>query len=150
VRGSEIDTLSSIRGAIGSSAADTFQGDGGPNWFQGGVGRDVATGGSGRDLYDFDRTGDSLPGSANRDVISDFAHNSDKVDLTGIDANSAVAGNQAFVWLGGAPLTGAGQVDFISSSGNTIIQASTDADSTPEFQIRLTGSVILSEGDFFL
>ena len=51
-RGSETDTLSSIQGAIGSSAADTFKGDGGPNWFQGGGGRDVATGGAGRDLYD--------------------------------------------------------------------------------------------------
>ena len=113
-------------------------------------GRDVATGGAGRDLYDYDHTSDSLPGSANRDVINDFAHNSDKIDLTGIDANTAVAGNQAFVWLGDSPLTGAGQVDFITSGGNTIVQASTDADCTPEFQIRLTGTVTLSEGDFFL
>ena len=51
-RGSETDTLTSIQGAIGSSAADSFMGDGGPNWFQGGGARDVATGGAGRDLYD--------------------------------------------------------------------------------------------------
>jgi len=113
-------------------------------------GRDVVTGGAARGIFDHDHTSDGLPGSANRDMIIDFAHNSDKIDLTGIDANTAVAGNQAFVWLGDAPLTGAGQVDFITSGGNTIVQASTDADSTPEFQIRLTGIVTLSEGDFFL
>ena len=38
-RGVETDTLSSIRGAIGSSAADTFRSDGSPNWFQGAGGR---------------------------------------------------------------------------------------------------------------
>lgn len=149
-RGSETDTLTSIQGAIGSSAADTFRGDNGTNWFQGGAGRDVANGGAGRDVFDYDRTSDSVPGSANRDVINDFAHNSDKLDLVGIDANTTVAGNQAFTWLGDGPLTGAGQADFITSGGSTIVQASTDADATPELQIRLTGSIPLSEGDFFL
>ncbi|MFL5338166.1 MAG: calcium-binding protein [Geminicoccaceae bacterium] len=149
-RSAETDTLSSIQGAIGSSTADTFQGDGGKNSFQGGGGRDVATGGVARDVFDYDHTSDSRPGSTNRDVITDFAHNSDKIDLTGIDADATHAGNQAFVFVGGDALTGAGQVDFISSGGNTIVQASTDADSTPEFQIRLTGMVTLSEGDFIL
>ena len=58
-RGAETDTLTSIQGAIGSSAADRFKGDGDPNWFQGGGARDVATGGAGRDLYDLDRVQDS-------------------------------------------------------------------------------------------
>jgi hypothetical protein len=50
-RGSETDTLSSIRGAIGSSASDRFAGDGGPNWFQGRGNQDIFTGGAGRDVY---------------------------------------------------------------------------------------------------
>ena len=115
-----------------------------------GGGRDTATGGAARDVFDYDHTSDSRPGAANRDVITDFAPNSDRIDLTGIDANSLLAGNQAFLWLGDGPLSGPGQVNFITSGGNTIIQASTDADATPELQIRLTGSVTLSEGDFFL
>lgn len=149
-RGTETDTLIGIQGAIGSSAADTFLGDGGPNWFQGGGGRDVATGDAGRDLYDYDRTSDSLPGSANRDVITDFAHGSDKIDLSGIDANATIAGNQSFTWLADAPLTGAGQLNFVVSGGNIIVQASTDADAAPELQIRLTGIVTLDQGDFLL
>ena len=47
-------------------------------------------------------------------------------------------------------LTGPGEVGLFTSGGNTIVQASTDADATPELQIRLTGIVNLSAGDFFL
>ena len=148
-RGLETDTLSSIQGAIGSSAADTFKGDGGPNWFQGGGGRDVATGGTARDLYDFDRVQDSLPGSANRDVITDFAPGSDKIDLTGIDADAPVAGNQAFTWVDGNALTGAGQLGFFTSGADTTVRASIDADATAEFQIQLTGLRTLTVDDFY-
>ena len=58
-RGSETDTLTSIEGAIGSSAADTFQGDQFNNYFQGGLGKDTFTGGGGRDLYDFNAVAES-------------------------------------------------------------------------------------------
>jgi serralysin len=113
-------------------------------------GRDVVTGGAVRGIFDHDHTSDGLPGSANRDVIIDFAYNSGKIDLAGIAADVTYAGNRAFVWLGDRPFSGASQVDFITSGGNTIVQASTDADSTPELQIRLTGTVALGEGDFLL
>jgi Ca2+-binding RTX toxin-like protein len=149
-RGAETDTLSSIQGAIGSSAADRFTGDGGPNWFQGGGGRDVATGGAARDLYDFDRVQDSLPGSANRDVIGDLAPQSDRIDLTGIDADATVSGNQAFRFVGDTPLTGPGELGFRVSSGNTIVQASTDADAAPEFEIQLTGLTGIGDFVFYL
>jgi predicted outer membrane repeat protein len=145
-RGGETDTLSSIRGAIGSSAGDTFTGDGGPNWFQGGGGRDVATGGAARDLYDFDRVQDSLPGSANRDVIGDLAPQSDRINLTGIDADTTMAGNQAFRFVATDPLTGPGQLGYRLSGDNTIVRASTDADAGAELEIQLTG--LSGVGDF--
>ena len=62
-RGTETDTLTGIEGAIGSSAADTFKGDGSANWFQGGR-QGHYTGGGGRDLYDFNAVTDSRAGSA--------------------------------------------------------------------------------------
>ena len=150
-RGSETDTLTSIQGAIGSSAVDTFKGDSGPNWFQGGSGRDVATGGAGRDLYDYDRTSDSLTGSASRDVITDFAHNSDKIDLTGIDADTTRR-RQPGVPLGGHGRAGhaPGDLGYFRSGGNTIVLGSIDADSASEFQIQLTGIVNPTAADFFL
>ena len=52
---------------------------------------------------------DSGVGSTTRDVITDFDHLADKIDLMGIDADTTVAGNQAFRWVGTAALTGAGR-----------------------------------------
>ena len=68
----------------------------------------------------------------------------------GIDANTAVSGNQAFRWLGATPLSGAGQVGFFTSSGNTFIRGSNDADAASEFEIQLNGMKALSADDFYL
>ena len=40
------------------------------------------------------------------DVITDFAPVTDNIDLMGIDADSTVAGNQAFHWVDSAAFTG--------------------------------------------
>ena len=148
-RGSETDKLISIEGAIGSSAADTFKGDENANWFQGGLGKDTFNGGSGRDLYDFNAAAESGVG-ANRDVVIGFDHLVDDIDLMGIDANTAIAGNQAFRWVGSAALTGAEQVGFFTSGGNTIIRGSNDADAASEFEIQLNGMKALRVDDFYL
>ena len=149
-RGTETDTLTGIEGAIGSAAGDTFRGDAAANLFQGGLGKDTATGGAGRDLYDFNTVAESGVGTANRDVITDFAHLADKLDLMGIDADAAIAGNQAFRFVGTAALTGAGQAGFFTSGGNTIVRLSTDADAASEAEIQLTGIVALTAQDFYL
>ena len=77
---------------------------------------------------------DSKAGSTTRDVIKDFDHLVDKIDLMGIDADTTVAGNQAFHWVGTAALTGPGEVGYFTSAGNTIIHASNDRDTTAEFR----------------
>ena len=148
-RGSETDTLTGIEGAIGSSANDTFFGDNAANWFQGGGGKDTFTGGSGRDLYDYNLTSAAGLGTS-RDVITDFDHLVDDIDLAGIDADTGVAGNQAFRWVGAAALTGAGEVGYYTADGNTIIRMSTDADVTAEGEIQLSGIRTLTAVDFYL
>jgi serralysin len=148
-RGAETDTLTGIEGAIGSGGSDRFWGDGGNNWFQGGKGKDTFTGGAGRDLYDYNLTTASAVG-AGRDVITDFDHLVDDLDLAGIDADTGVAGNQAFRWVGSAALTGPGEVGFFVADGNTIIRMRTDADAAAEGEIQLTGIRTLSELDFYL
>ena len=89
-------------------------------------------------------------GATKRDVITDFLHLTDDIDLAGIDADTTVAGNQAFRWVGTAALTGAGQVGFFTSGGNTIIRGSNDADAAKEFEIQLVGIKTLSIDDFYL
>ena len=63
-RGGEVDTLTSIEGAIGSSKADRFKGDAGPNWFEGGLGKDVYTGGGFPDTYVFKAVRTARPAPA--------------------------------------------------------------------------------------
>ena len=105
------------------------------------------TGGGGRDTWDFNAIADS-PASASRDVIRDFTPGQDVIDLAGIDADATLPGDQSFRWVGKAVLTGAAQLGYYVSGGNTTIRASTDADAAAEFSIRLTGVKILSEADF--
>ena len=85
-----------------------------------------------------------------RDVITDFDHLVDDIDLMGMDANTTIAGNQAFRWVGTAALTGAGQLGYFTSSGNTIIRGSNDADAASEFEIQLNGIKTLTVDDFYL
>jgi Ca2+-binding RTX toxin-like protein len=149
-RGSETDTLTGIEGAIGSSAADMFRGDELANYFRGAAGKDTFTGGSGRDLYDFNVVGDSPAGSG-RDVVTDFVVGTDDLDLAGIDANTTVAGDQAFRFVGTAGLgTTPGAVGYFVSGGNTVVRASTDTDSTAELEIQLAGLVAPTVDDFYL
>ena len=151
VRGSETDTLTGIEGIVGSRAADTFKGDAGANWFMGGDGKDLYTGGGGRDTFDFNTVNDSRVGASARDVITDFTHGTDKIDLSGIDADTTKPGDQAFHWVGSAAFTGApGELGFFTSGANTVIQASNDGDATGELQIQLSGHPALSASDFYL
>jgi len=151
-RGGEVDTLVEIEGAIGSAGADTFRGDAKDNLFRGLGGKDTQTGGAGADRFDFDRASDSAPG-ADRDVVTDFAHLADEIDLLTIDARAATpAVNDAFVFLAarGATFTAPGQVRWYQSGGNTFVEASTDADAGAELQIELSGLKTLTATDFVL
>jgi hypothetical protein len=148
-RGTETDTLTGIEGAIAAGGNDTFFGDNSANWFQGGGGKDTFTGGAGRDTYDYNQVSAS-PSGTGRDVITDFDHLVDKIDLMGIDGDTAIAGNQALRWVGTEALTGPGEVGYFTSGGNTIVRISNDADVATESEIQLTGIKALSALDFYL
>ena len=64
------------------------------------------TGGGGFDRFDFNSVGESLPGLFSRDVITDFDGNGifagDVIDVSTIDANVLLLGNQAFNFIGAA------------------------------------------------
>jgi hypothetical protein len=47
-------------------------------------------------------------------------------------------------------LTGAGQVTFTHTGGNTLVSGRTDADAAAEFFIVLKGTINLTAGDFVL
>jgi hypothetical protein len=149
-RGGETDLLISVEGAVGSSGADRLIGDAETNLFRGSGGKDVIAGRGGADRFDYDRLADS-PHGDRRDIITDFTHLADDLDLSTIDARSATAAvNEAFTFLArqGAAFTGAAQVRWYQEDGDTFIEANVDADNTAELQIQLAGQVTVSTADF--
>ena len=85
--GSGKDTLT---GGVGK---DILNGGLGIDILTGGLGKDTMTGGAGADDFDFNSVAEIGKG-ATRDIIKDFAHLSDDIDLATIDANGAAAGNK--------------------------------------------------------
>ena len=143
----------SIENLIGSSAGDTLTGNAAANLLNGGAGNDTLSGGTGNDTLIGGAGKDSLAGGAGndvfdfnslselglgatRDVISGW-NAGDKIDLTTIDWNASLAGDQAFTYLGsGAFTTVAGQVRY---SGG-VLQFNTDTDTAVEYEIVITGT----------
>jgi hypothetical protein len=68
-----------------------------------------------------------------------------------MDANSTVAGDQAFAFIGAAAFTHhAGEVRFAASGGNTIVSGDVNGDGVADFNIVLTGAITLVAADFTL
>ena len=89
------------------------------------------------------------------DQIVDFMQGQDKIDLSQIDANEAVDGDQAFIYLanpGGHTGDWSGYVwaTANSQSGISLLNVSTDADAAPEMQIYMSHAYIFTAGDFIL
>lgn len=78
---------------IGGGGADSLFGGDYDDRLVGGKGADVLTGGGGHDVFAFTSMVDSTVKHA--DLITDLA-NGDKIDLSAIDANPFVAGDQSF------------------------------------------------------
>jgi serralysin len=150
------DTLLGYSGndALGGGPGnDVLRGEDGNDRLTGGLGKDTFYGNAGKDIFDFNTKTESAVG-ANRDVIAGFdnvgASAGDCIDLSTIDAKDGTSGNQAFVWRGAGAFTGAGQLRYAFSGSDTIISGNTDSDSTPEFQLALSGHHFMIADDFVL
>jgi Ca2+-binding RTX toxin-like protein len=135
----------------GSSGANVLSGLAGNDTLNGGDGADTLTGGAGLDKFLFTATADSSPSAP--DLITDFAHGVDIIDFSAIDANTSsnAGGDQAFSFGGQNSNVVANSVTWNESSGNTIVQADVDANTTAEFTIVLTGvNHNLPASDFIL
>ena len=89
---------------------------------------------------------------AMRDQIADFQPG-DLMDLSAIDANSLVAGNQSFNLIFDAPtFTAAGEIRFRheqqADGEHTILEGNVDGDGQADFQIDIAGRHELTASDF--
>jgi aryl-phospho-beta-D-glucosidase BglC (GH1 family) len=139
----------------GNSGANPLLGGGGNDILRGADGADILNGGGGSDRFDFDLLSDSNGAAIDR--IADFARGQDRIDLSSIDANSKLAGNQAFAFIGSKAFTGvAGQVHFTAKdqAGTTgdhlLLQADVNGDRTADFTLRVDGLQPLQAGDLIL
>lgn len=137
----------------GDEGHDMLNGGQGNDTLVGGKGADVMTGGEGEDVFAFNSIADS-PTIGKHDLITDFQHGIDKIDLSTIDANMLKAGDQAFEFVkydASKPLE-AGQVSahYDVASDRTIVEAAVDGVAGAEMSIELQGNVHLTQQDFVL
>lgn len=134
----------------GAAGNDTIFGNSGNDTLIGGAARDTLVGGAGDDIFLF-RDGDfggATTGTADR--IADFA-DGDTIDLSLVDANGTLAGDQAFAFIGTDAFTGAaGQLRFEQIGDSTFAQGDVDGDGTADFMIRLNGLHTLEASDLLI
>ncbi|WP_170293931.1 calcium-binding protein [Paracoccus limosus] len=131
---------------LGRIGADRLFGGNGNDTLDGGFGADTMAGGAGADLFVF-ATGTTGRGIY-RDQITDFQRGIDDLDLRGIDANAAVAGQQALQFSGSTARAHA--VWQVQSGAVTLIRGDTNGDAVFDFEIQVNGAARLGAGDFLL
>jgi serralysin len=129
----------------GRGGNDILIGGSGNDALYGSSGADALYGNSGADMFRFGSVSDSLPTS--RDTIKDFVRGIDHIDLRSIDANTKIAGNQAFSFIGRSAFTGsAGQLKFASG----VLSGDVNGDKIADFAVNVTGLTTLYKTDFYL
>lgn len=129
----------------GRGGNDTLIGGIGNDKLEGDAGADTLTGGLGFDTFIFVATSDSP--MTGRDTITDFLSLTDKIDLKAIDANTTLAGDQAFTYIGSGAFTKkAGQLSFTGG----LVAGDVNGDGIADFQIVVKGLAVLAAGDFIL
>jgi Ca2+-binding RTX toxin-like protein len=153
LRGNDgLDLLQSFAGndlLEGGTGNDTIQGGSGNDTLVGGIGADVLIGGIGNDVFRFLGPTGSILGSRDSIRAGDGATAfqgagaaaGDRIDLSGIDANTALAGDQAFVF---GTATGIGRI-WVSNSGSfTLVRGNTNQNATPEFELVIEDGTVVA------
>ncbi|HEX2725990.1 MAG TPA: calcium-binding protein [Beijerinckiaceae bacterium] len=138
-------------GLAGLLGQDTLFGGGGNDSLNGGADSDKLIGGAGADQLIGGLDGDRFiflssadsppPGLTRGDHILDFNRlEGDIVDLSAIDADTTVGGNQAFTFALAPTLApGRGELSYAVVGGQIFVQGNTDADAAVEIQFRVSG-----------
>lgn len=128
---------------------DILIGGAGNDEFCGRLGADTLTGGDGDDVFIYRAVQDSLGGA--RDHITDFSAG-DRIDLSAIDANAGISGNNAFAFIGGLEFSNtAGELRIFEENGSWHVEGDIDGDGVADLAIQVTTvGHALDAGDFIL
>lgn len=164
------DTLSGFENLLGSVFGDTLIGGAGGNYLNGGLGNDLLRGNNGRDRLEGGRGADILNGgsgadryifddgdsggnsSAVTDLIEGFSQaQGDVIDLSRVDTDALIGGDQAFTFIGDAAFSGAaGELRFEVGGDVTFVFGDLNGDTFVDFAIMLDTQVFLTAADFAL
>ena len=88
--------------------------------------------------------------SLETDTVNDLiAGQGDKLDLSGIDADTSTVGDDAF-HLVGAFTKHAGEMTLAFAGGTTVLNLDVDGDGKSDYQMKITGDVHLESGGWIL
>jgi Ca2+-binding RTX toxin-like protein len=129
---------------VGSIVDDVIYGENGNDRILGYFGADQLWGGAGADVFFF-------AVDTAIDKINDFEKGSDRIDLTGVDANASLAGRQALKYVGSAEFSGAaGELRvYQSSNSDYYVAADVNGDRAADLLINL-GAGQVGSADFIL
>lgn len=149
------DTLTGGKGNDslgGGEGADWLYGGEGRDTLIGSLGRDHLKGGLGADHFTFRNVSHSTASAHTADTVMDFiAAEGDKIDLSTIDSNHAMEGDQHFHFINTATFGGHhGELRVSYSDTRTILRADLNGDKHADFAIALTGHIILTKDMFIL
>lgn len=139
----------------GLGGADVLSGGAGNDTLIGGTGNDNQTGGAGVDTFVVrqESVNSSMAGGVLEiDYITDLrAVERDLLDLSAIDANMNVAGDQSFTAVSAFSGT-AGEMSLSYSAGSntTTLRLDVDGDGRADYQLRLDGDVRADSGTWML
>jgi serralysin len=152
---------------IGGDSNDKLEGQTGNDVLVGGKGADIIFGQGGRDVFDYNSLSDSTTSKTGRDFIRfdinrGNSRESDKLDLSTIDAKTGVKGNNKF-FLAGKESAFSGQkgeliysyvsgksIDGAFTLNNTLIRGDVNGDKKADFSILLNNQQALLSDDFIL
>lgn len=134
---------------FGGDGADVLIGGQGADMLRGNVGADRLTGGGGADMFRYQAVAESA--SASFDTITDFLSGTDRIDLSLIDANTRVDGNDAFTYIDNRAFSGAGgELRAVTDGTGTRVEGDTDGDGVADFVIVLLDVVAPLPGSDFV
>lgn len=143
---------------IGTNRGDILADGDKDTTLNGGKGGDILNGGGGRDLlyagkdtnidrFVFNEVSDSHRALKKTDRIYQFANN-DLIDLTRIDADDSLAGDQAFTFAGTTATANA--VWYEVKGKNSFVRADVDGDAVADFSVLVMGTTSVTASDFIL
>lgn len=104
-----------------------------------GTGKDVMTGGPGADVFVFNTAASAGIGSG-RDVITDFTHGVDDIDLRALHTS----------FNGTAGLVGGGTASFFYFADGGLLIGDQNGDGVADWVVELSGAPTITADDFLL